>query len=38
MAPMKKVGGPEDLKGAVALFATEACASSPARRSPSTAA
>jgi gluconate 5-dehydrogenase len=26
MAPMKKVGGPEDLKGAVALFATEACA------------
>ena len=23
---MKKVGGPEDLKGVVALFATEACA------------
>jgi gluconate 5-dehydrogenase len=26
MAPMKKVGGPEDLKGTLALFATEACA------------
>jgi len=26
MAPMKKVGGAEDLKGVVALFATEACA------------
>jgi NAD(P)-dependent dehydrogenase (short-subunit alcohol dehydrogenase family) len=26
MAPMKKVGGPEDLKGVVALFATDACA------------
>ncbi|HEY2188361.1 MAG TPA: SDR family oxidoreductase [Caldimonas sp.] len=25
MAPMRKVGGPEDLKGAVALFATDAC-------------
>jgi gluconate 5-dehydrogenase len=26
MSPMKKAGGPEDLKGAVALFATDACA------------
>ncbi len=26
MAPMRKVGGPEDLKGVVALFATDACA------------
>ena len=25
MAPMKRVGGPEDLKGAVALFASDAC-------------
>ena len=26
MAPMKKAGGPEDLKGATALFASDACA------------
>ena len=26
MAPMKKSGGPEDLKGATALFASDACA------------
>ena len=24
-APMKRVGGPEDLKGLVALFASDAC-------------
>jgi len=26
MAPMRKTGGPEDLKGVVALFASDACA------------
>jgi gluconate 5-dehydrogenase len=26
MAPMKRGGGPEDLKGAMALFASDACA------------
>ena len=26
MAPMKRVGGPEDLKGVIALFASDACA------------
>ena len=25
-APLKRVGGPEDLKGIAALFATDACA------------
>jgi gluconate 5-dehydrogenase len=26
MAPMNRVGGPEDLKGITALFASDACA------------
>ena len=25
MSPMRKVGGPEDLKGVTALFASDAC-------------